>query len=133
MSTPDRVALHTRVVSGSGDGHDKTNLNAPRVLKSRGYPMVCAYLRDPADTLFEQLELRAKKWQAPLVAVQERGALDWRVASRVNDLCAHHQPAIWHGHDYKPNLLGLIARRRHPLRLITTVHSWVKHISKTPL
>ena len=32
---------------------------------------------------------------------------------------------IWHGHDYKSNLFGLLVRRRRrAMRLVTTVHGW---------
>lgn len=129
----DRLVLHTRVVSGSGGGPDKTILNSPRFLKDRGYPMVCAYMRHPADQLFGELEKRAAKWQAPLVAVDDFGPFDWRLKQRFDGVCQRYQPAIWHGHDYKSNLLGFFARRRHPMTLVTTVHGWVKRTWKTPL
>src|SRR5204862_58795 len=40
---------------------------------------------------------------------------------------------IWHGHDYKSNLLGLLLRSFWPMRLVTTVHGWVQHTRRTPL
>ena len=40
---------------------------------------------------------------------------------------------IWHGHDYKTNALGLLLRRFWPMRMVTTVHGWVAHTSRTPL
>ena len=40
---------------------------------------------------------------------------------------------IWHGHDYKSNALGLLLRRFWPMRLVTTVHGWVKETRRTPL
>jgi glycosyltransferase involved in cell wall biosynthesis len=44
------------------------------------------------------------------------------------------RPLIWHGHDYKSNLLGLLLRRSFPqMRLVTTVHGWVQRTWKTPL
>jgi glycosyltransferase involved in cell wall biosynthesis len=132
-STDSNLILHTRVVSGAGGGPDKTILNSPRFLKDQGYPMLCAYLRDPADPQFCQLENRAQQWQAELLGVDDTGPLDWRVVGRIKILCEQRRPAIWHGHDYKTNLLGLLARRSVPMRLITTVHGWVKHTWKTPL
>ena len=127
------LVLHTRVVSGAGGGPDKTILNSPRFLAHQGYPMLCAYLRHPDDGHFKQLEARAKRWDAPLVTVDDFGPLDWRVTRRISALCADQKPAIWHGHDYKTNLLGLVARRHHPMALVTTVHGWVKRTWKTPL
>jgi len=127
------LVVHARVVNGAGGGPDKTILNSPRFLRDQGYSMLCAYLRDPADPHFTQIENRARQWDAPLVAVDDTGPLDWRVLKRVTALCKEHRPAIWHGHDYKTNLLGLLVRRTVPMRLITTVHGWVKHTWKTPL
>lgn len=41
---------------------------------------------------------------------------------------------IWHGHDYKSNLIGLLLRKQFPrMRLVTTVHGWVQKTWKTPL
>lgn len=49
------------------------------------------------------------------------------------DLCRRERAAIWHGHDYKSNLLGLLLNRFWPMRLMTTVHGWVRHTQRTPL
>lgn len=129
----DRLVLHTRVVTGSGGGPDKTILNSPRFLRERGYPMICAYMRPPGDPYFAALERRADGWNAPLVAVDDRGPFDTGVITQFQELCRRHRPAIWHGHDYKSNLIGLWLRRSFPMKLVTTVHGWVKHTWKTPL
>ena len=120
---PDLV-LHTRVVSGSGGGPDKTILNSPRYLADRGYPMLCAYLRHPADREFERLVELAERSGAPLAPVDDRGPFDRGVVRRLAALCAEHRPAIWHAHDYKTNYLGPRLRRRHAMALVTTVHGW---------
>jgi glycosyltransferase involved in cell wall biosynthesis len=49
------------------------------------------------------------------------------------ELCRRENVNIWHAHDYKSNALGLLVRRFHPLKLVTTVHGWVKHTARTPL
>ena len=149
------LVLHTRVVSGSGGGPDKTILNSPRYLEASGYPMLCAYMRHPDDEEFARLEAAARRWGAPLVGVDDFGPLDWRLPRRFAELLAEHRPAIWHAHDYKSNLLGLRLARlarlarmartprtpRTPrqgtgpaMRLVTTVHGWgVQGGIKTPL
>lgn len=127
------VVLETRVVKGSGGGPDKTILNSPRFLHAHGYETICAYMRPPGDPGFVQLQRKAERWQAPLVAVDDEGPLDWRVLPRMLNLCRKHKVAIWHGHDYKSNLIGLILRRFWPMRLLTTVHGWVHHTERTPL
>jgi len=125
------VVLETRVVAGSGGGPDKTILNSPRFLDAHGYRTVCAYLRPPDDPGFEQLRQKAIRWQAPLVEISDRGPFDRRVFSDTLQLCRDEKVAIWHGHDYKTNLLGILLRPFWPMRLVTTVHGWVEFTART--
>jgi glycosyltransferase involved in cell wall biosynthesis len=127
------VVLETRVVKGSGGGPDKTVLNSPRFLAEAGYHTLCAYLHPPGDPGFEQLRLKARHWGAPLLSIPDRGFWDWRVVPLLLNVCRRERVTIWHGHDYKTNLLGLLLRRFHRMRLVTTVHGWVHHTSRTPL
>jgi glycosyltransferase involved in cell wall biosynthesis len=127
------VVLDARVVCGSGGGPDKTILNQPRFLAPAGYRNLCAYLHPPGDPGFDQLRRKAHAWRAPLVAVPDRGPWDWRVVPALLRLCRREGVRIWHGHDYKSNALGLLLRRFWPMRLVTTVHGWVKHTRRTPL
>jgi glycosyltransferase involved in cell wall biosynthesis len=129
----EAVVLETRVVCGSGGGPDKTILNTPRFLASTRYRTLCAYMHPPGDPGFEQIKARALAWGAPLLSIPDRGPLDWRVVAELARVCRRERVAIWHGHDYKSNLLGLLLRRRHPMRLVTTVHGWVRHTERTPL
>lgn len=127
------VVLETRVVSGSGGGPDKTILNSPRFLTSAGYRTLCAYMHPPGDPGFAQLQSKAKVWQAPLLSVSDRGPWDWRVVPELLRICRRERVAIWHGHDYKSNALGLLLRPFWPMHLITTVHGWVHQTRRTPL
>jgi glycosyltransferase involved in cell wall biosynthesis len=127
------VILDTRVVCGTGGGPEKTILNSPRFLEPMGYRNLCAYMHPPGDSGFEVLRRRAEAWGAPLIAIPDRGPLDWRVVKELLGVCRREKVAIWHGHDYKSNALGLVLRRFWPMRLVTTVHGWVKHTRRTPL
>jgi glycosyltransferase involved in cell wall biosynthesis len=127
------VVLDARVVTGAGGGPDKTILNSPRFLEPLGYRMVCAYLHPPADPGFEVLRRQAERCRAPLVAVPDRGPWDWRVVTAMLAVCRRERVAVWHGHDYKTNALGLLLARFRPMRLVTTVHGWVRHTRRTPL
>jgi glycosyltransferase involved in cell wall biosynthesis len=129
---PRPVVLDARVVTEAGGGPDKTILNSPRFLVD-SYHNICAYMHPPGDPGFETLRAKARQWQAPLESVPDRGPLDWRVVTGFLDLCRRERVAIWHGHDYKSNALGLLLRRFWPMQLVTTLHGWVKHTSRTPL
>lgn len=135
--TPDAAALpvvlDARVVTGSGGGPDKTILNSPRFLGPLGYRMLCAYLHPPADPGFEVLRKKAERYNAPLIPIPDRGPWDWRVVTEALAVCKRENVAVWHGHDYKTNALGLLLKRLWPMRLVTTVHGWVKHTARTPL
>ena len=126
------VVLDARVLAGSGGGPDKTILNSPRHLGPAGYRMLCLYLRPPGDPGFEAIRRKAADKAAPLVEVDDRGPLDWRVVPRLAAVCRRERVAVWHGHDYKTNLLGLLLARLWPMRLVTTVHGWVHHTARTP-
>jgi glycosyltransferase involved in cell wall biosynthesis len=126
------VILDTRVVTGSGGGPDKTILNSPRFLDPLGYRMVCAYMHPPGDRGYAVIEAKAAKYGAPLVSIPDRGPWDWRVVTGLLDVCKREKVTIWHGHDYKTNALGLLLKRFWPMRLVTTVHGWVHHTTRTP-
>jgi glycosyltransferase involved in cell wall biosynthesis len=129
----EAVVLETRVVRGSGGGPDKTILNTPRFLASTRYRTLCAYMHPPGDPGFEQIKRKALAWSAPLLSIPDRGPLDWRVVSELAKVCRRERVAIWHGHDYKSNALGLLLRRIHRMKLVTTVHGWgVQATLRTP-
>jgi glycosyltransferase involved in cell wall biosynthesis len=120
-------------VTGCGGGPDKTILNSPRFLSPLGYRMVCGYLHPPTDPGFQEIVGKALRYAAPLVSVPDRGPWDWRVVSELLAVCRREQVAVWHGHDYKTNALGLLLRQFWPMRLVSTVHGWVQHTARTPL
>ncbi len=125
--------LETRVVTGTGGGPEKTILNGPRFLDRHGYRTVCAYLHPPNDPGFEVLRRRAESLGATLVSVPDRGPFDLSVVRRLVQLCRDENVAVWHGHDYKSNALGLWVRRSWPMRMVSTVHGWVDRHWKAPL
>jgi glycosyltransferase involved in cell wall biosynthesis len=127
------VVLDARVVTESGGGPDKTILNSPRFLAADGYKMLCAYMHPPGDPGFERLRCRAQRLQAPLLSVPDRGPWDLTVLTQLLAICRRERVSIWHGHDYKSNALGLLLRRFWPMRLVTTVHGWVKETRRTPM
>ncbi len=130
---PLPVVFDTRVVTGSGGGPDKTILNSPRFLTPLGYRMLCGYLTPPNDPGYADIERKAAKYGAPLITIPDRGATDWRVVPKLLKVCRDENVSIWHGHDYKTNALGLLLNRFWPMRLVTTLHGWVKNTARTPL
>jgi len=129
----DRTVLHVRVVTETGGGPEKTILNSPAHLEKRGYRGVCAYLHPPHDPGFAEIQKRARELDVDLISVPDRGPWDLRVVWQLLKLCREKKVTIWHGHDYKSNALGLLLKRFWPIRMVTTVHGWVQHTTRTPL
>ena len=125
--------LHTRVVTGTGGGPEKTILNSPRYLNEYGIDCACLFMRPPGDPGFATLERKAVAAGAEIIGLDDRGPLDWLVVRDCIRVCRDRNVSVWHAHDYKSNALGLLVRRFHRMHLVTTAHGWVRFTAKTPL
>jgi glycosyltransferase involved in cell wall biosynthesis len=131
MSRP--FVLHTRVVTGTGGGPEKTILNSPRYLEAYGIDCECLFMKPPNDPGFDIIAGKAVQARAKIRELDDRGPADWRVVREAIRICRERNVTIWHAHDYKSNALGLLVRRFHPMHLVTTAHGWVRWTSRTPL
>jgi glycosyltransferase involved in cell wall biosynthesis len=127
------VVLHGRVVTGVGGGPESTVLRSPALLDGSAYWASAVYLHPPGDAGIALLRRRAEAHGCPLVTIADRGPFDLRPLRQLLDLCRRLGVRIWHGHDYKTNLLGLLLNRRHPMALVSTAHGWVTQTRRTPL
>ncbi len=127
------VVLETRVVVGPGGGPEKTILNTPRWIEPLGYPTICVYMHPPGDAGRAVLARRAEELGAPLIALEDRGPFDWRIVKKLLHICRTLRVRVWHSHDYKSNVLGLVLARFWPMRLITTAHGWGNLVGYMPL
>jgi glycosyltransferase involved in cell wall biosynthesis len=134
MNAVDGIAvLHTRIVTGTGGGPEKTIFNSPRYMRGTGYRELACYLRPPNDPGFEVLRQRAAAKDCPLIEVDDASAFSLESLRRLAAICREHDVRVWHGHDYKTNLFGVLLKPFVGFKLVTTVHGWVKHTAKTPL
>lgn len=133
MSDSRPVVLHARVVTGRGGGPEKTILSNARFLAPYGYQCLSVYMHPPGDPGFEEIRCRAAACEAPLVGIEDRGPCDLRVLRQLFAVCRERHVAIWHGHDYKSNVLGLLLKRFHPMKLVSTVHGWGVTGGRAPL
>lgn len=127
------MVLHVRVVTGTGGGPEKTILNSPRFLKRHGYQSRCVFLYPPGDPGIQDIAERGRRAGTEIIAIPDRGPLDWRVLRELRKLCIAHRVVIWHGHDYKSNAIGVLLRRFHRMHLVTTAHGWGAIIGRVPL
>ncbi|MBI1336484.1 MAG: glycosyltransferase [Phycisphaera sp.] len=107
-------------------------LSAP-FLAYTPYWLAAAYMHPPEEEGFKAIRARFEKANSPLIGVPDRGPLDRSVLRTLLSICKYYNVKIWHGHDYKSNLLGLMLRPFWSMKLVTTVHGWVKQTSRTPL
>lgn len=125
------MILHTRVVSGSGGGPEKTILQSPAYVAAHGMRCAAAYIHPDGDDGIDSIKQRADKLDAPLWTIPEKGAFDPRTFRALLNLCRRENVAVWHGHDYKSNLLGLLIQRFYPMKLVTTAHGWTNENVRT--
>jgi glycosyltransferase involved in cell wall biosynthesis len=131
--TKHGCVLHVRIVTGTGGGPEKTILNSPRHLQRLGWDSLVVYLHPPGDPGFAVIQERARAAGAELIGIPESLPIDPRALRRLSKLCKQRGVTVWHGHDYKSNLYGVLLARVHRMQLVTTVHGWVKHTSRTPI
>ncbi len=124
--------LHVRIVTGAGGGPEKTILNSARFFEGTRYRETACWIHAPGDPGIALLEARAKEARCPFVAIEDPYPFDVRTLERMARLCRERSIRIWHGHDYKSNLFGVLLARICGLALVTTVHGWVHHTARTP-
>jgi glycosyltransferase involved in cell wall biosynthesis len=124
--------LHVRIVTGAGGGPEKTILNSARHFSGTRYRETACWIHAPGDPGIALLEARAKESHCPFVAIADPHPFDVRTLARMASLCRERSIRIWHGHDYKSNLFGVLLARLCGLSLVTTVHGWVHHTARTP-
>ena len=125
------MVLHTRVVTGLGGGPDKTILRSTQHIDPAQIRMAAAYIHPHGDVGMATLRKQAHDWGCQMWEISESGAADPRTVRDLFRLCRKLRVAVWHGHDYKTNLLGLLISRWWPMKLVTTVHGWTRHTART--
>src|SRR5690606_27096685 len=118
--------LHVRVVSGAGGGPDKTIVRSAAYVDPRRDRVTCAYLHPAGDPGIDVIRATAARYGTELIAIPERGPIDFAAIRALTQLCQRRSVTVWHGHDYKSDLLGLSIRSLHPMTLVTTAHGFTR-------
>ncbi len=130
-STP--MILHARVVRGQGGGPEKTIFRSARYLDPSRASMAAVYIHPHDDPGMDLLREQARQQGCPLWEVGESGPVDPRTVRSLAQLCRKLRVSIWHSHDYKTDLLGLLLKRWWPMKLVSTVHGWTNETLRTRL
>lgn len=132
MTKPITI-LHTRTVTGSGGGPDKTILRSAAALDPARYHAIAAYLHPAGDGGIETLRAAAARFEMPMHTIPERGPIDRRAVRLMRDLCKRLHVDVWHAHDYKTDMLGRLIHRSRPMKLVTTMHGFTGETWRTRL
>jgi hypothetical protein len=84
------VVLHTRVVTSTGGGPDKTILLSASYLAASDYWLAAAYMHPPEDPGYEAVKKRADEYGCPLLSVPDKGPMDTGVLRRMLKICKHY-------------------------------------------
>ena len=78
--------LHTRIVTGTGGGPEKTILTSPRFLRSYGIDSACLFMHPPNDVGFAALE-SAVQADAEIISVDDPRPLNMNIIRKAIRVC----------------------------------------------
>jgi glycosyltransferase involved in cell wall biosynthesis len=118
--------LELRSVCGAGGGPEKTILLGAARADRRRFSVTVCYIRDERDSTFD-IARRAGDLGLDYVEIAERRSLDPSVWPAVCRLVRERSIDIIHSHEYKTDLLALLAARATGTIPLATVHGWTGH------
>jgi len=127
------LVLHARVIANSGGGPDKTILRSAQRIDRKRLRMGALYIHPRQDAGIETIRKQAQAWDCPLWEIAESSAVDFDTVRAALHLCRQQRVTVWHAHDYKTDVLGLILKRLRPMKLVTTVHGFTRETLRTRL
>lgn len=114
--------LHLRSCRGGGGGPEKTILFSAKEIDADAFSLHIAYLKSRDDAEFD-LDQRARKLGIDnFVTIEEESKVDIKAIRQLLRLVKDRQIHVLSCHCYKSDLYGLILRRFHKMKLISTVH-----------
>ena len=123
QAIPNKInVLELRSCRGGGGGPEKTILFSALEADRNAFNITIVYLKSKNDPEFD-LDKRAKGLGVEsFFTIDERFKFDIGALRRLLKLLREKQIDVLHCHCYKSDLYGLILRRFHKMRLVTTAH-----------
>ena len=128
-----RTVLDARVVTGAGGGIEKTLIEGAKHHDGTPYETVLAFVHPRQDRQFDVLRERAARHGARLHDRSEWSPISPATVAWYARQCRDHSIAIWHGHDYKTDLIGLMLQPLFGFSMVCTMHGWVQDTWRTRL
>ena len=134
MSSSDiKTVLDAGIVAGAGGGIEKTLLRGARHHAGTRYRPVVALVHPAGDDSFWRLRVRAVDCGVTLLDRAEAFPFSPLTLAWFAGICRREKVAIWHGHDYKTDLIGLLLRPVFGFALVSTLHGWSERSRRTRL
>ena len=121
--------LELRSVRGTGGGPEKTILRGTELADRSRFQITVCYVRDARDPVFG-IDRRAAGFDIEYVELHERNSFDRRIWPALVTLVRERRIDIIHAHDYKTDLLALLAARRTGTIPLATAHGWTGHSAR---
>ena len=128
-----RTVLDAGIVAGAGGGIEKTLLAGARFHEGAGYRSVLAFVHPASDRGFEKLRSRGAALRVELHDRAETFPFSPLTVAWFARLCREHGVDIWHAHDYKTDLIGLLLQPLLGFSLVSTLHGWSEDTRRTRL
>jgi glycosyltransferase involved in cell wall biosynthesis len=123
MSSRKKInVLEVRSCRGGGGGPEKTILFSALEADSDAFEVTIVYLKSADDPEFDLHERARQLGVKSFYTIDERSKFDVRALKQMLRILREKQIDIYHGHCYKSDLYGLILRRFHKMKLMTTAH-----------
>jgi glycosyltransferase involved in cell wall biosynthesis len=114
--------LELRSCRGGGGGPEKTILFSALEADRNAFDVTIVYLKSKDDPEFDLHERARKLGVDSFYTIDERSKIDIGAMRQLLRILRDKQIHILHGHCYKSDLYGLILRRFHKMKLVTTAH-----------
>jgi glycosyltransferase involved in cell wall biosynthesis len=124
--------LELRSVRGTGGGPEKTILFGTALADRQKFAVTVCYLRDKRDPVFS-IDQRADRLDIEYLEIRENHSFDYRIWRQLLDIVARQKTDIIHSHDYKTNVLALLAARKTGALPLSTVHGWTGNSTRERL
>ncbi len=105
-------------------GAEKVMLSLAIAMKSRGVSSWIFALNNKHNPHLEVIE-EAKKASVLCRAIESKGRFDLSVVSRMAALFKENDIDVLHTHNYKSNLLGLLAAKKAGIPIVATLHGYL--------
>lgn len=124
--------LELRSATGSGGGPEKTILLSAAHADASAFRVSVAYVRNVRDDAFT-IAQRARDLGLRFHDIAEPFSYDLRVVAQITRVVRDEHIDLIHAHDYKTNVLALLARSLTGVKLVSTAHGYVTRSPKLDL